>query len=216
MPEILPNWHPIVVHFAIGLLLTAVVLFVIGSLLARLPAGATTTAAARLNLGLGVAAALVALATGWQADNSVAHDAPSHANMTIHMKWAITTAAVFVFALFVAWLDRRRAAGAGPVLLVTLVIGSSALAVTGWLGGENVYRFGLGVLSIPKSDGPLHGAGHEHAGHDDDDDHVNGHQDHEFEPAHGSDADAQTGLAGQPHHHDDNLAPAGSSPAKTR
>ena len=159
MPEILPNWHPIVVHFAIGLLLTAAILFVLGALLSSRPLGAAATAAARLDLGLGLGAALVALATGWQAYNSVAHDAQSHVNMTIHMKWAFATVALFVVAGAAAWFDRRRPAGAGPAVLAAIAIASGSLVATGWLGGENVYRYGLGVMSLPKDDG------HDHAGH---------------------------------------------------
>lgn len=172
MIEILPNWHPLIVHFTIALLLTASALFVMGTLARARPTGAAVTLVARWNLSLGILAALVTLATGWQAYNTVAHDEPSHANMTVHMQWAIGAALVFLIAAGVAWVDRRRPAGAGALLLGLLVIGSGALGVTGWLGGENVYRYGLGVLSLPKSDSHVHPGGetapHEHgsSGHD--------------------------------------------------
>ena len=156
MIEIIPNWHPLVVHFAIALLLTAAALFVLGTAAGERPAGRAATVAARWNLALGVLAAAATLATGWQAYNTVAHDAPSHANMTTHMQWAFGTAAVFLAAAGAAWLDRRRAAGAGWLLLSLVLAGSAGLAVTGWLGGENVYRFGLGVRSLPKSDSHIH------------------------------------------------------------
>jgi len=165
MIEIIPNWHPVIVHFTIALLLTSVALFILGATLARRPVGSSVTLVARWNLALGIVAAVVALVTGWQAYNSVAHDAPSHANMTIHLRWALGSAAAFGAAGAAAWLDRRRKAGAGGVLLALLVTGSGALAVTGWLGGENVYRYGLGVLSLPRSDSHVHpgsGDGHQH------------------------------------------------------
>lgn len=167
MIEIIPNWHPLIVHFTIALLLTAAALFVLGTLVRSRPAGAAMTLVARWNLALGVLATLVTLATGWQAYNTVAHDEPSHANMTVHLRWAIGTALVFLLAAGAAWLDRRRAAGAGAALLTLLVAGSSALGVTGWLGGENVYRYGLGVMSLPKTDSHVHPGGeaapHEHS-----------------------------------------------------
>ena len=154
--EIIPNWHPLVVHFAIALLLTAAALFVLGAALARRSVGPTVTLVARWNLGLGVASAAFALGTGWQAYSTVAHDEPSHANMTVHMWWALGTALVFLGAAGAAWFDRRRPAGAGGLLLVLLAVGASGLAVTGWLGGENVYRYGLGVQHLPKSDDHAH------------------------------------------------------------
>lgn len=165
MIEIIPNWHPVVVHFTIALLLTSSALFSLGALLARRPVGSSITLVARWNLALGVVAAVVALGTGWQAYNTVAHDEPSHANMTIHLRWALGSAALFLAAAAAAWFDRRRSAGAAGVLLALLVAASGALTVTGWLGGENVYRYGLGVLSLPKSDSHVHpgsGDGHQH------------------------------------------------------
>lgn len=158
MPEIIPNWHPLVVHFAIALLSTAVVFFVLGRLLARHRLGPSLTQIARWNLGIGTAAAAVAVATGWQAYGTVAHDPPSHANMTVHMRWALGTLAAFLLAAAVAWWDRHRVAGAGALLLVVLIPAAAALAVTGWYGSENVYRYGLGVMRLPTPEG----GGHEH------------------------------------------------------
>lgn len=154
--EVIPNWHPVIVHFAIAFLLGAAALFALGALLASRPLGPAATLVARTNLGLGLAAALVALATGWQAYNTVTHDEPSHANMLVHLRWALGTAVLFLAAGVAAWLDRGRAAGAGVGLLALLAAGSGALVVTGWLGGENVYRYGLGVLSLPQVEGHQH------------------------------------------------------------
>jgi hypothetical protein len=44
-------------------------------------------------------------------------------------------------------------------MLILLLLLSQAIAVTGWLGGELVYRHGIGVLSMPSS-----GTGHAHHG----------------------------------------------------
>ncbi|WP_419953323.1 DUF2231 domain-containing protein [Methylobacterium sp.] len=156
MFEIIPNWHPIVVHFTVALLLTASVLFVAGTVLRARPSGRTATIAARWNLGIGLLVTTATLITGWWAYNTVAHDEVSHANMTVHLRWALGTALAFVAAAVAAWYDRKRRAGAGVMLIALLAAGSAALAVTGWLGGENVYRYGLGVMALPKSDSHAH------------------------------------------------------------
>ena len=182
MIEVIPNWHPVAVHFTIALLITASALFAAGTLFRTSPSGAALTTAARWNLAIGIAVTVATLATGWTAYNTVAHDAASHANMSVHLRWAVATASVFLVAGGVAWLERRKGAGAGFALLALLAGGSGALAVTGWLGGENVYRYGLGVMALPKSGDHVHpgngGLPHEHAdehAHDHGHDHSQGH-----------------------------------------
>ena len=162
MVEIIPNWHPIFTHFTIGLLLTGSALFFVGYFLRGAHAGHRITTAARWNLGIGAGFAVITLLTGYQAYYSVGHDTASHAAMTIHMKWAWAAFILFGAAAILAWRDRHRPAGAGAPLAVVLLAGASALAVTGYLGGENVYRHGIGVMRLPESSG----AGHDHA-HDD-------------------------------------------------
>ena len=103
--------------------------------------------------------------------------------MTIHLRWAVATALVFLAAGGVAWSERRKPAGAGLVLLVLLAGGSGALAVTGWLGGENVYRYGLGVMALPKSGDHVHPGGGDHGdgqghAHDDQAHEGSAHEDH--------------------------------------
>lgn len=166
MVEIIPNWHPVFVHFTIGLLLTGSVLFLAGYLFKSSNAGSRITTAARWNLGIGAVFAIVTVATGYQAYYSVAHDAPSHAAMTIHLKWAWAALVLYIIAVVLARRDRHRVAGASLPLSVVLVAGVIALAVTGFLGAENVYRHGLGVMRLPEAAGPghshAHGDGEEH------------------------------------------------------
>ncbi len=191
MIEVIPNWHPVAVHFTIALLITASALFAAGTLFRTSPSGAALTTAARWNLAIGIAVTVATLATGWTAYNTVAHDAASHANMSVHLRWAVATASVFLVAGGVAWLERRKGAGAGFALLALLAGGSGALAVTGWLGGENVYRYGLGVMALPKSGDHVHPGSGGHS-HDQAHDHA-----HDHAPANGTAApDAASGQAG--------------------
>lgn len=165
--DIIPNWHPVFVHFTVALLTLAAVLFV-GALM--LPAQwrlrEQCYVVARWNLWLGFGFALVTALAGWYAFNSVTHDAPSHAAMTEHRNWALATIAVYL--PFVAWSVTRhrsapdRRAGFALLLLLPTVL----LAGTGYRGAELVYRFGLGVESLPGGEGRVdlreHGHTHVH------------------------------------------------------
>jgi uncharacterized membrane protein/ketosteroid isomerase-like protein len=164
MIEIVPNWHPVFVHFTLGLLLTAAALFAAGGLLAA-PAAVQATVAARWNLWIGSAFGVLALAAGYRAYYTVAHDAPSHAAMLIHLKWAWAGLLLFLAAAALAWRERRRDRGASAVLALLLAAGTAALLVTGYLGGENVYRHGLGVMRLPAAAGPGHDHSHDDGGH---------------------------------------------------
>ncbi|MEQ6884825.1 DUF2231 domain-containing protein [Salicola sp. Rm-C-2C1-2] len=148
MIEIVPNWHPIWVHFPIALFSMATAFFLLGLVLPD-RVGERVTAAARWNLAVGAVLLIPTLVTGYLAYNSVAHDGAGHQAMERHMTAAWVVAALFVVAVVLAWLDRFRARGAGLVLTVVLLIGTGAVAVTGYLGAENVYRHGLGVERLP-------------------------------------------------------------------
>lgn len=165
MIEIIPNWHPLFVHFTLALLSLSVVL----SLLARLPLPAGLRAewrvVARWTLWLGALFAIATAITGWLAYNSVDHDDVSHAVMTTHRNWALVTATFFVLLALWSlwnrrWAGREPSEGAvGTVFLVALAAGGVLLATTAWYGAELVYRHGLGVMSMPNKSGGE--AGHE-------------------------------------------------------
>ncbi len=144
MPDIVPNWHPVAVHFPIALGMTTVLLLVV----ARLnPAYAGFSAAARLLLPLAAISAVIAAALGWHAFGTVEHDAAGHAVMTRHRDWAFgSTVVLTLLALWDGWRRRAGQAVHGALLPAMLLL-AGALAVTGWLGGEMVYRHGVGVMA---------------------------------------------------------------------
>ncbi len=167
MIEIIPNWHPLLVHFTVGLLGTSVLFYLASACLS------TTNSwkqqwlnMANWSLWSGCLFAMGTAFAGWLAYNSVAHDSASHAAMTLHRNWALPTASSFlllgVWAIFIARKDRRP----GFLFLTFSIIAASALMVTGWLGAEAVYRYGLGVKSLPVvaegADGHNHSHGSEH------------------------------------------------------
>lgn len=156
MLEILPNWHPMFVHFTIGLLVTAALVYLLSGLLKHKDAQASAKTAALWMLWAGAGFTVLTVATGLYAFATVAHDDPSHLAMKDHRLWALATAAFYI--LLGGWSFARVKAGkALPGLFATLlVVGVVLLGITGLKGGDLVYRYGLGVASLPQSEGEGH------------------------------------------------------------
>ena len=160
MIEIIPNWHPIWVHFAIALLITSAGIFLLfGWRTGQANRPSDALIVARWTLWLGVIAAAGALLTGYWASGSVAHDDVGHANMLVHRNWALIAAAIFALAAILEYV-KRRAARASIFSILLVAAGGATLAVTGLEGAENVYEHGLGVQRLPQL------SAHEHLGDD--------------------------------------------------
>ncbi len=112
--------------------------------------------------GAGIAAFIAAI-FGLLVYNSVAHDEPSHAAMTLHRNWAIPTAvfiallAIYAYAIKDVWGRKRKG-----IIIISLISASLLTSITGWLGGEAVYRYGIGVMRIPNTDSHQHSEPTEH------------------------------------------------------
>lgn len=156
--EIIPNWHPIFVHFTVGVLSVAVMLHA-GAFVLKNP---TMLLVGRWNLWIGTAFTVLTVATGLLAYYTVAHDGPSHEAMTLHRNWALGTAAFFALLTLWSLWRHRGAKRVHPLFLLLLMIGGGLVGLTGYLGAEVVYRHGIGVISLPE----IHGDGghgtHEH------------------------------------------------------
>ena len=159
MLSILPNWHPIFVHFTVALLIVAAALHVVSHFVSDSARKNQITITARWNFWIGVGFTFLTVAAGWYAFNTVTHDTPSHLAMIEHRNWALLTfAAILGIAAWEYYLQRH---GKGKSWLFTalLLVAASLLLSTAWHGGELVYLYGLGVMSMPKSDSAGHGHG---------------------------------------------------------
>lgn len=165
MVEIIPNWHPLLVHFTVALLPIATLFFLLANVVKGKYATAWTQTAFWV-LWTGVALSVLTVASGIGAFNSVNHDTPSHLAMIEHRNWALPT--FLVYLLIGAWSLRifRSGKTVSAGFLVVLVAAGLLLVSTAWHGGELVYRHGLGVMSLPKAEGDGHdhdhGDGHDH------------------------------------------------------
>lgn len=107
--EIIPNWHPIFVHFTVALLITSVGFYLLARFdfsEARQPRWSTL---ANWNLWAGAAITVLTVAAGIYAFYTVDHDTPSHEAMIEHRNWAIPTFLYFFAMATWAW---RMAHGA--------------------------------------------------------------------------------------------------------
>lgn len=163
MFEILPNWHPVFVHFSVALLTVSVVFHVLAKFLRDGRVRREMTVVADWSLWLGAVLTVATAVAGWLAYNSVIHDEPSHAAMTEHRNWGLATLAAFLaLAAWSAWSHWRQAARASVAFVVLLAAAGALLAGTAWRGGELVYRHGLGVLALPVSETQADGHDHDH------------------------------------------------------
>ena len=180
MPEIIPNWHPMFVHFSIGLLTIASVLYAMGYVLRK----QNLLIAARWNLWLGSLISIGTVLAGLYAYNNIAHDGALHIAMTSHRSWALPTAAVFLSLSLWAALKQRGATQVSGLFVLLMLGSSAALAVTGYKGAEVVYRHGGGVMRMPviNADG-RHGS-HLHSSPDDSSEHAGDHKETEVPHAH--------------------------------
>lgn len=162
MLSILPNYHPIVVHYTVALVTLALVGYGLGVKRQHTVIGQELLVVGRWCLWLGTLAALITVIAGFHAYYTVAHDGPSHAKMIIHRNWALVTFVVVMLAAGWSIIMYRRNSQPTTSFLFLLLVAFSLMLVTAWYGGELVYRHGLGVMDLPDahngSDGHDHGS----------------------------------------------------------
>jgi uncharacterized membrane protein len=146
------EWHPIAVHFPLALVTTGAAALSVARVWDS--RRATLATVGTWNLCLGALGALCAVATGLTALAGVEIDAAARAAVALHMKWAIFTS---VGVLLVAvWRGAGAFADARPSRLFLGVLWAlvAALIMTGYRGGQNVYRYGVGVTRAANAAGP--------------------------------------------------------------
>jgi uncharacterized membrane protein len=137
--------HPIVVHFAIALVLFGFLTDWFGSLRAHEPMQQT----GRLCFFVGVGALGLAVLSGW-----VEQELPRPPSVfDTQMQDVLFRHEYLGYGLFALFLVlaiiRVRIQGRLPLLFVLLaVLGSIGMIIQGYFGGELVYRYGAGVRAV--------------------------------------------------------------------
>jgi uncharacterized membrane protein len=150
---LIPAWHPIIVHFPLALIVTGTVSLSLARLVPGARIAATLATLGTWNLCLGAVAVFFALGTGLAATIGLQIGAAAHQALTAHVKSAVVTA---ILVLLVAvWRGAGTDADSRPTagFLVMLWLATAALTVTGYRGGQNVYRYGIGVAAAADTGG---------------------------------------------------------------
>ena len=163
MIEIIPNYHPIFVHFTLGLLGSAVGLFVLTRVISNPDLKHQLLTVAHWNLWLGAAVTVITVMAGWYAFNTVKHDDPSHVVMLEHRNLALSTFVIVAVLAVWSWRKYRPSKQVSPLFVAGALLAAGLLVATAWHGAELVFRHGLGVISLPNPDNHHHGSnGHTH------------------------------------------------------
>lgn len=159
-----PNLHPIFVHFTVALFSTSFVLYLAVYLIkfqnnAFIKLSNELEITARWCLWMAALITIFTALAGLYAFNTVKHDAASHIAMTNHRNWAVPTAsAIILLSIWSLW-DFYKNRRPKALFLIGILITQILLTSTAWRGVELVFRYGLGVMSLPQSEG----TGHHHS-----------------------------------------------------
>jgi uncharacterized membrane protein len=142
-----PAWHPLIVHFPLAPVLTSAAAFVAARWWRDGRLAATLATLGTWNLCLGAVGAIFAFGSGLAAMLGLQLGDAPRAALGLHVRWAVS--ACFLVLLVAVWRGAGVPAAARPsrLFLVAILCASLALIVTGYRGGLNVYRFGIGVAS---------------------------------------------------------------------
>lgn len=159
MIEIIPNWHPIFVHFTVGLFTAAFGFSVLAYFLRESKLKTVVTEleiAGRWCLWAAAIGTIFTVAAGFYAFNTVRHDEPGHLSMIIHRYWALSTAILlWIVSAWSLWRYYKHQK-LNIIFLCSLLIVQLLLLSTAWHGAELVYRHGLGVISLPIQEPKAH------------------------------------------------------------
>ena len=133
--------HPLIVHFPIALLLTALLLDGFALLLRR----PSLHRIALWNLCLGALGAAAAVLTGLQAEEAAKHSFDIWKIMSLHKRLGITTLILGVLAAAIRLAKRDQLKPRVRLITLALMLAmAGTLTIGAHLGGRLVYEFGVG------------------------------------------------------------------------
>ena len=148
LPDWAPNIHPMLVHFPIALITTAVFLDFIGLIWKK----DWVRNAVVTMLVLAVLASLVTYLSGRQAIDSVSVPMNAELTASYHADWALYTLLYFslytTLRAFLFWQKKDSKRFIAILLFLAGLAGIVLLTKTADLGGKLVYKYGVGTKKI--------------------------------------------------------------------
>jgi uncharacterized membrane protein len=143
--RLVPGWHPAVVHFPLALIVTAACFLSAARVVRASRTTETLAIVGTWTLVIGALSLLFALGTGLAAVIELHVGAAAREAISSHVKSAIVTAVLVLSAAL--WRGTGVAQETRPSwgFLLVMWVATSSLIVTGYRGGQNVYRHGVGV-----------------------------------------------------------------------
>lgn len=105
---------------------------------------------ARWSLWSGAIISLGTVGAGIYAFLTVHHDDVAFAAMQIHRKFATVTAILVILTAIWSLVRYIRGKQLSLIFLVVMFLIQIPLLAIAWLGSEVVYKYGVGVMSLPK------------------------------------------------------------------
>lgn len=202
-----PRLHAALNDLPAALLLVAV-LFELASVILRRP---TLRVAGYWTLVIGAIGGVLAVLSGLQAEEHIAHGEAVHEIMHTHEELALTTLGIFaVVTLWRIVRESRMGGGERGAVLALSVVGTGVLLVTASYGGELVFDHAAGIPT-PVLEAEMHerAEGHHHHGadeaveeHDHDDDAAPADSANTAAPADSTRSGGHTHPPGTPPHKD--------------
>ncbi|MBI2787033.1 MAG: DUF2231 domain-containing protein [Legionella longbeachae] len=154
--SIIPNIHPIFVHFTIATVSISFIFhifYLLGSYrYKRSTLVSELGIVARWCLWLAGLFSILTVLAGLHAYYTVLHDEAGHLAMQTHRNSAIISFVLILLATTISIGQYRRKSEPNHLLLLILFITQISVLTTGYLGGEVVYRYGISVIKAQTSD----------------------------------------------------------------
>jgi uncharacterized membrane protein len=143
--QLVPGWHPLIVHFPLALIVTATGLLTWVRFAPQQRHAATLATVASWNLGFGAVAVVFALGSGLAAVIDLQMALAARQAVSSHFKSAVLTGVLVFSAALWRCVGTDQDSRPSWLFMILLWMATLSLVVTGYRGGQNVYRYAVGV-----------------------------------------------------------------------